>query len=846
MIAHVVEKGLPYTEILTADYIMANPMSAEAYGALTEFVDPDDEHEFRPSKLVDYYRSCDGQIIETRALGDFVVDPGPCATNYPHAGVLSDKVFLRRYPTTATNRNRARSRWTYYHFLGLDVEKSASRTTDPVALADTNNPTMNNPACTVCHSVLDPVAGAFQNFGDEGDYRDQWGGLDSLDSFYKEGIPDGNAFEIEAENEEDQQIIGVSGRLQAGENSVWLSFVNDDTDGEDGDRNLYVDRLQVIDTDGQVVYAVELEDVDVAGDCNSAYGNSYFSFYCSGTLEVPVQIAATSDYEVEVATWADRFGSELAKLVIGINSDPYEEGDTWYRDLRTPGFDGKLVPDANASLAWLAQQIVADKRFAHATVKFWWPAIMGSEVSEPPEDQQDADFEGRLLASNAQAAEVERLANAFRRGFDGRPAYRLDDLLAAIVLSSWFRAETATDNDPVRVAALTQAGAKRLLTPEELARKTLALTGFQLGRQRTEGRRWFIVHEQSWSWLTHQREGYGLLYGGIDSDGITARARDLTSVMAGVAQSHALQTSCPVVMKELYLLSDEERRLFEGVDTRVTPESEFGATIEIEAAIPADREIVSVRGYLPEGTATIALAFVNNEEWFEGIDGDRNLRLDRMDLRDAQGRVVVSQELEEVTSAPDCEWNGREDDHYVFYCGGSLEFEVSVSAAGEFDLEVVAWADQYEDELAKLDIRVETDIEKSAGARAIQTKLAELFDKLHGIQVAENSSEVLNAYKLFIDVWKIRRDSENTEFFGWNEAIDCDWGNDGYYLDGIVEDAYVYRDDWGDEWGARYDWDRDRIDAHFETIDWSDPKGIAETWTVVLAYLLMDYRYLYL
>ena len=100
-------------------------------------------------------------------------------------------MFLKRYPTTPTNRNRARSRWTYYHFLGLDIEKSASRTTDPVALADTDNPTMKNPACTVCHRVMDPVAGTFQNYGEEGEYRDEWGGLDSLDDFYKYP-PDGS------------------------------------------------------------------------------------------------------------------------------------------------------------------------------------------------------------------------------------------------------------------------------------------------------------------------------------------------------------------------------------------------------------------------------------------------------------------------------------------------------------------------------------------------------------------------------------------------------------------------------------------------------------------------------
>ena len=60
LIAHVVENDLPYTEIMTADYIMANPQAALAYGAsdaLEEFGDSDDIHEFRPSLIEGYYPS---------------------------------------------------------------------------------------------------------------------------------------------------------------------------------------------------------------------------------------------------------------------------------------------------------------------------------------------------------------------------------------------------------------------------------------------------------------------------------------------------------------------------------------------------------------------------------------------------------------------------------------------------------------------------------------------------------------------------------------------------------------------------------------------------------------------
>ena len=125
LIAHVAEKDLPYTEVLTADYIMANPQAAGAYGAATRFDDPEDPHEFKPSRIVRYYRKGDGFEIEDDPVVDAsrVLDPGLLTTSYPHAGILNTTVFLKRYPTTATNRNRARSRWTYYHFLGLDIEK---------------------------------------------------------------------------------------------------------------------------------------------------------------------------------------------------------------------------------------------------------------------------------------------------------------------------------------------------------------------------------------------------------------------------------------------------------------------------------------------------------------------------------------------------------------------------------------------------------------------------------------------------------------------------------------------------------------------------------------------------
>ena len=263
LIAHVVENDLPYTEILTADYIMANPWAAAAYGASTTFDDPEDIYEFKPSRIVSYYREGEGFVSEfNRAIGSTrILDPGPLHTDYPHAGILNTTSFLLRYPTTATNRNRARSRWTYYHFLGLDIEKSASRTTDPVALADTNNPTMHNPACTVCHRVLDPVAGTFQNYGDEGLYKDEWRGHDSLDEFYKRE-DGGPSLPIRAGSWRNRETLSWPVWMAAGKQSLRVVFTN--PFWEERTRTggtIYLDRFRVKDDDGRELVRREFEDL---------------------------------------------------------------------------------------------------------------------------------------------------------------------------------------------------------------------------------------------------------------------------------------------------------------------------------------------------------------------------------------------------------------------------------------------------------------------------------------------------------------------------------------------------------------------------------------------------------
>ncbi len=163
LVAYVVKNDRPYTEILTANYLLVNPYSAQAYGMTDLTFDNDtDPNELREGSLPDF----------------------------PHAGVLTSPMFMNRHPTTPTNRNRHRSRMVYQWFLGTDILKTAEQPIDPTKITGFN-PTLYNPSCTVCHANIDPIAGAFHSFSDDGAYDpdDPW--LEDMrpPGFGKETVP---------------------------------------------------------------------------------------------------------------------------------------------------------------------------------------------------------------------------------------------------------------------------------------------------------------------------------------------------------------------------------------------------------------------------------------------------------------------------------------------------------------------------------------------------------------------------------------------------------------------------------------------------------------------------------
>ncbi|WEM44096.1 PQQ-dependent sugar dehydrogenase (plasmid) [Photobacterium sp. DA100] len=147
LIRYVTKEQLPFNEILSADYTMVNYYSARAYGVAWQA-------NFRE--------------LDDPKYPDYPWDPTdfqPVRLGVPHAGLVSTVGFMGRYPTTATNVNRHRAATIYRLFLDTDIMEINGQRPSSDDEGD-DLATLTNPACTGCHTVMDPVASAFKYWVD--------------------------------------------------------------------------------------------------------------------------------------------------------------------------------------------------------------------------------------------------------------------------------------------------------------------------------------------------------------------------------------------------------------------------------------------------------------------------------------------------------------------------------------------------------------------------------------------------------------------------------------------------------------------------------------------------------
>ena len=440
LVAYVIENDLPYSEILTADYMMMNRLTNQGYGGTATFSDDEDDSIFKPSKIQGYY--LDDQIdngkgvqvnIDNYGTWSHIQTKGP-ATTFPHSGLLTDMTFLARYPTTATNRNRARARWTFFHFLDIDIEGATQRPIDEAALQDTNNPTMNNPSCTVCHAILDPVAAAFQNWNERNQYKPRGMALDQ-----------------------------------------------------------------------------------------------YYKFPADGSLGM------------------------------------FQEGDTWYSDMREPGLFESSISDNDHALQELGQLIVREPAFYRASVKFWWLSIFGEPPLEIPLHDGDFNFPSKLKAYEAQREFIQSLADTLYQ------SKNIKDVFKRMVRSVWFRGDSVNDTSQNPFVRETAIASRQLLNAAQIEMKIEELTGLVHNRLRRRD-----IYNGLPTQFTEYLRGTAyqerVSLGGHNSDTVLNRRELVSPLMQNVYLMITQEVSCPAVLYD-FVLPKSKRRLFNLVEADDTPQN---------------------------------------------------------------------------------------------------------------------------------------------------------------------------------------------------------------------------------------------------------------------------------
>lgn len=134
LMAHVAATDRPWSEIVTADYTMANELLGDIFP-------------------IDYPQNGKGWLPATYTDGR------------PPVGVLGTNGLWWRYPTDAFNKNRTRAA-TITRLLLCDdyLLRPVTFEASPQVLENTDLALQTDPACLTCHASLDPLAASMFGF----------------------------------------------------------------------------------------------------------------------------------------------------------------------------------------------------------------------------------------------------------------------------------------------------------------------------------------------------------------------------------------------------------------------------------------------------------------------------------------------------------------------------------------------------------------------------------------------------------------------------------------------------------------------------------------------------------
>ena len=233
----------------------------------------------------------------------------------------------------------------------------------------------------------------------------------------------------------------------------------------------------------------------------------------------------------------------------------------WYGDMFQAGYEGEDLPAAERWRApqWLGERVVKDPRFPIAMVEHVYYILFGRKVLQTPDDIDDPLFGARRRAYLAQRRMIEDVAARFTTAdFNLKVAFK------GLIASEFYRVDglaTAAAH-PQRKAELDDIGITRLLSPEQVERKLLAIFGKRWGRL---------------------DDSMKVLYGGIDSITVTERNADPSGAMGAIQRIMANDIACYHVARD-FRREPAERLLFPQIEHADLP-GDDAANLKIRQVI---------------------------------------------------------------------------------------------------------------------------------------------------------------------------------------------------------------------------------------------------------------------
>jgi hypothetical protein len=215
------------------------------------------------------------------------------------------------------------------------------------------------------------------------------------------------------------------------------------------------------------------------------------------------------------------------------------------------GFEGEDMPANERWRApqWLAERAVKDPRYPIAMVEHVYYILLGRKVLQPPEDIDDSVFSARRRGYLAQRLMIEEVARRFKES-----SFNLKVAFKGIIASDFYQADglATVAEHPQRRVELDDVGIVRLLSPEQLERKTGAVFGKRWGRL---------------------NDAFQVLYGGIDSITVTERNGDPSGAMGAIQRLMANDMACYHVARD-FRLEPSKRLLFPQIEPSDVPGEE--------------------------------------------------------------------------------------------------------------------------------------------------------------------------------------------------------------------------------------------------------------------------------